>query len=240
MNIFRDGTVEEDYSMNDDKISEKDCDSKIAQDNYLAKLTQSELVLLLQYLFSLNEGVNWGAIVNKHQSSTNKAFIKHVKSLTWTDKSETINYMPPLYTLVRSCVSNCLMQFNVHAYPEIKLLGSSADSNKFSRSLISIIDDLTNTYHCILSMSHPSVEIIENMSNMPASSLVIVTGGLTHPGLEYQSNMIIDPTLPTKMVSPTFNKLMMLIIENTADGMDSDENYVDYPYNFIEISQNSD
>jgi hypothetical protein len=55
--------------------------------NNLKLLSKFETDMLLSYLYSLNNNINWHDVVKKHLSTNNEKFIKHIKSLTWEDHS---------------------------------------------------------------------------------------------------------------------------------------------------------
>ena len=54
-----------------------------AKNNNLSLLTITEKDILIEYLFTLNENIQWYDIIKKHENTNNEKFIKHIKSLTW-------------------------------------------------------------------------------------------------------------------------------------------------------------
>lgn len=59
--------------------------------NFLQQLSESEMNNLIEYLYSLNENVQWFDVIKKHLNTNNEKFIKHLKSLTWEDHNSINN-----------------------------------------------------------------------------------------------------------------------------------------------------
>lgn len=59
--------------------------------NFLQHISETEMNNLIEYLYSLNENVQWFDVIEKHLKTNNEKFIKHIKSLTWEDHNNTNN-----------------------------------------------------------------------------------------------------------------------------------------------------
>lgn len=62
-----------------------------SKSNFLQHLSETEMNNLIEYLYSLNENVQWFDVIEKHLKTNNEKFIKHIKSLTWEDHNNTNN-----------------------------------------------------------------------------------------------------------------------------------------------------
>lgn len=62
-----------------------------SKSNFLQHLSETEMNSLIEYLYSLNENVQWFDVIEKHLKTNNEKFIKHIKSLTWEDHNNTNN-----------------------------------------------------------------------------------------------------------------------------------------------------
>lgn len=60
--------------------------------NFLKQLSESEMNNLIEYLYSLNENVQWFDVIKKHLNTNNEKFIKHIKSLTWEDHNSNNDF----------------------------------------------------------------------------------------------------------------------------------------------------
>ena len=69
----------------DSKNNSKDNSKDISKENWLLLLNQEEISTLENYLFSLNNNINWHIIIEKHLSTSNEKFIKQIKSLIWEE-----------------------------------------------------------------------------------------------------------------------------------------------------------
>lgn len=174
----------------DSKINSKDKskhniknDSKdISKENWLLLLNQEEISTLENYLFSLNNNINWHIIIEKHLSTSNEKFIKQIKSLIWEDHPSGIfteDYFEDNYVLnygikIKNSFDHISNLFDtINFSKKVKIL--KPDFNyPLPEMLYDYYNKIINEYEFFFSIFNINHEYVENFEENEIKSNVTV------------------------------------------------------------------
>lgn len=207
----------------------------ISKENWLSLLNKFEMSALENYLFSLNQNINWNTILEKNLETNNEKFIKQIKSLIWEDHPSGIltdDYFEDNYVLIHGIkIKNTFdhLSFlfdNINFDEIIKILKPNSDY-PLPEIIYEYYNKIINEYNFFFKMFHIKHQYIEQEENN-----CILLGYLTKK-INYNQTMKLNYDFPIKYdLSDNYNKLIMLIFVNiNSDIFD----FNDYKYNFLNL-----
>ena len=207
----------------------------ISKENWLSLLNKFEMSALENYLFSLNQNINWNTILEKNLETNNEKFIKQIKSLIWEDHPSGIltdDYFEDNYVLIHGIkIKNTFdhLSFlfdNINFDEIIKILKPNLDY-PLPEIIYEYYNKIINEYNFFFKMFHIKYQYIEQEENN-----CILLGYLTKK-INYNQTMKLNYDFPIKYdLSDNYNKLIMLIFVNiNSDIFD----FNDYKYNFLNL-----
>lgn len=187
----------------------------------LINMKQNDIDKLIEYLYTLNRNINWNSILDKHMQTTDEKFIKHIKSLTWTDKDEVREDND-----LENHVLNLLLNFS-NRRDILKILKPNYNTN-IPAVLKSSLEIVLKEYTDILEISQLRYKLIDVEEDG-----CILFGSITKK-ISYNCTMILDQTLPIFYgMSDVLNNLIMCIWVN-LNSMEFD--FQKYDYEFVKIN----
>ena len=207
----------------------------ISKENWLSLLNKFEMSALENYLFSLNQNINWNTILEKNLETNNEKFIKQIKSLIWEDHPSGIltdDYFEDNYVLIHGIkIKNTFdhLSFlfdNINFDEIIKILKPNSDY-PLPEIIYEYYNKIINEYNFFFKMFHINHQYIEQEDDN-----CILLGYLTKK-INYNQTMKLNYDFPIKYdLSDNYNKLIMLIFVNiNSDIFD----FNDYEYNFLNL-----
>lgn len=207
----------------------------VSKENWLSLLNKFEISVLENYLFSLNQNINWNTILEKYLETNNEKFIKQVKSLIWEDHPSGIltdDYFEDNYVLIHGIkIKNTFdhLSFlfdNINFDENIKILKPNFDY-PLPEIIYEYYNKIMNEYNFFFNIFNINYQYIEKEENN-----CILFGYLTKK-INYNQTMKLNYDFPIKYeLSNNYNKLIMLIFVNiNSDVFD----FNDYEYNFLNL-----
>lgn len=205
----------------------------ISKENWISLLNKTELSSLENYLFSLNQNINWNIIIEKHLETNNEKFIKQIKSLIWEDHPNGIlteeyfedNYVLTYGIKIKNTFDHLSYLFdNINFNEIIKIL--KPDFNYILPEIIyEYYNKIINEYNFFFNIFHINYQYIDIEEDN-----CLLLGYLTKK-INYNKTMKLNYDFPIKYnLSDNYNNLIMLIFINiNSDVFD----FNDYKYNFL-------